>query len=103
MALEDGLDFLNGDLPSIINRVNALREGFATMRTLVALIAFTRSVVLVGFRVVTVETSHGASPDSSDANDESHVCLVHDRLRERIAKLTKIGQQGNVGMLQRVD
>jgi hypothetical protein len=78
MALEDGLDFLNGDLPSIINRVNALREGFATMRTLVALIAFTRSVVLVGFRVVTVETSHGASPDSSDANDESHVCLVHD-------------------------
>jgi hypothetical protein len=80
MALEDGLDFLNGDLPSIINRVNALREGFATMRTLVALIAFTRSVVLVGFRVVTVETSHGASPDSSDANDESHVCLVHDPL-----------------------
>jgi len=49
------------------------------MRTFVALIAFTRSVVLVGFRVVTVGTSHGASPDSSDANDESHVYLVHDR------------------------
>ncbi|MEM6836976.1 MAG: hypothetical protein AAF609_08980, partial [Cyanobacteria bacterium P01_C01_bin.120] len=48
--------------------------------TFEALIAFARSVVLMGFRVVTVGTLHHASPDSSDADDESHVCLVHDRL-----------------------
>ena len=75
MALEDRLDFLNGDLPSIINRVNALSEGFATGRTFEALIPFTCSVVLVGFRVVTVGTLHHASPDSSAA-DESGDAFV---------------------------
>jgi hypothetical protein len=78
MALEDRLDFLNADLPSIINRVNALSEGLSTLRTFEALISFAGSVVLVGFRVVAVGTLHHASPDSSDSNDESHVCLVHD-------------------------
>ena len=78
MRLEDDFDLLNGDLPSIIDGVEGLREGFATLRTFEALIAFARSVVLMGFRVVTVGTLHLASPDSSDDDDESHVCLVHD-------------------------
>jgi hypothetical protein len=82
MRLEDGFDLLNGHLTAIIDCVKGLRERFATLRTFEALIAFARSVVLMGFRVVAVGTLHHASPDSSDADDESHVCLVHDQIRE---------------------
>jgi hypothetical protein len=78
MCLEDGFNLLSGDLTAIINRVEGLREGFATLRTFEALIAFAGAIVLVSFRVVAVGTLHHASPDSLDANDESHVWLVHD-------------------------
>ncbi|MEM6835692.1 MAG: hypothetical protein AAF609_02465 [Cyanobacteria bacterium P01_C01_bin.120] len=40
-----------------------------------ALIAFAGLVVLVGFRAIAVRTWRPASPDSSDADDESQCWL----------------------------
>jgi hypothetical protein len=53
MGLEDGFDLLSGDLTAIINRIEGLREGFATLRTFEALIAlcwFDRACELSGGR-----------------------------------------------------
>ena len=60
MALEDGFDLLSGDLTAIINRIEGLCEGLATLRTFEALIAFAGLSVLVDFRVVTVGALHDA-------------------------------------------
>ncbi len=78
MGLENPFHLLRGDLAAIIQRINRLSEGFATLRTFESLISVARAVVLMGFRMVTVGTLHEASPDSTDFYDESHVCLVHD-------------------------
>ena len=78
MGLQNGFDLVNRDLPSIIKGVERLRERCPTLRTLEALIAFAGSVVLVSFRMITVGTLHDALTDSSDADDKSHVCLVHN-------------------------
>ena len=77
MCLEDGFNLFNRDLPSIIKGVERFSEGLSALRTFEALIAFAGSIVLVSFRVVTVGTLHDASPDLSNPDDESHLCLVH--------------------------
>jgi hypothetical protein len=98
MGLEDGFDLLSGDLTAIINRLEGLREGFATLRTFEALMPFAGSFVLVSFRVVAVGTLHHASPDSLDANDESHVWLVHDRIGVILINHGQKGFKVDVGM-----
>ncbi|MGD1942306.1 MAG: hypothetical protein ACFB0G_13435, partial [Leptolyngbyaceae cyanobacterium] len=87
---------------SIIKGVERFSEGLSALRTFEALIAFAGLIVLVSFRVVTVGTLHDASPDLSNPDDESHVCLVHNRsLKRRPQALTQISLE-NLATFQRL-
>ena len=73
IALENPFYLLSSELATIVNCIDRLGKGFATLWTFESLITLAGAVVLVGFWMVTIGTLHGCLPDSPGFYDASHV------------------------------